>query len=448
MGILPERDIYTVARLNAEVRAVLESGFPLVWVQGEISNLARPASGHMYFSLKDPVAQVRCALFRVRRLGLRFEPENGQQVLARARISLYEARGEFQLIVEHMEPAGEGALRLALERLKQKLAAEGLFDTAHKLTLPRLPRQIGVLTSPVGAAVHDVITVLRRRFPSIPVVIYPIPVQGEDAAAQIIQMLRLAEQRHECDVLVLTRGGGSLEDLMAFNDEQLARALFAARLPVVSAVGHEIDLTITDLVADRRAPTPSAAAELLSPDREELQARLRGLHGRLVARQAHHLRLLDTRVEHLARTLGRLHPKQRVEQHQLRVDDLERRLTQSLMHQLEARAARLARTVSRLEARSPAATLRGAAPTLAVLERRLHQALAMRLEQARSRLHGLALSLQALSPLATLSRGYSITRRAEDGIVLRDAAQVSPGDLIETRLARGRLLSRVQTHKV
>jgi len=286
--------------------------------------------------------------------------------------------------------------------------------------------------------------VLARRFPSIPLVVYPIPVQGADAPRQIIEMLRLAERRGECDLLLLTRGGGSLEDLMAFNDEHLARAIFAARLPIVSAVGHEIDLTIADLVADRRAPTPSAAAELLSPDREELWARVRTQQARLVARQADQLRLLGARVEHLVRTLGYLHPTRRLEQHQQHIDDLERRLRQALSHRIETWAARLARATTRLESRSPARSLQNVAPNLAALERRLQQAWARRLEQARGRLSGLALSLHALSPLATLERGYSITRRAEDGILLHDAAKIAPGELIETRLARGGLLSRVE----
>ena len=259
------RDIFTVSRLNREARAVIEGSFPLLWVEGEISNLAQPASGHIYFTLKDAAAQVRCAMFRAKRMLLGFAPVNGQHVLVRARVSLYEGRGEFQLNVEHMEPAGEGALRLQLERLKQKLAAEGLFDESLKRPLPAFPHQVGIVTSPTGAAVRDLLSILRRRFPSLPVMVYPSKVQGEGAVEDLIAMLELANRRRECDVLVLARGGGPLEDLMAFNDEHLARAIRRSAIPVVTGVGHEIDLSIADLVADRRAATPSAAAEAHQP---------------------------------------------------------------------------------------------------------------------------------------------------------------------------------------
>jgi exodeoxyribonuclease VII large subunit len=257
------RDIWTVSRLTREVRAVLEGSFPLLWVEGEISNLSQPASGHIYFSLKDEASQVRCAMFRNKRLLLGFRPINGQHVLARVRVSLYEGRGDFQLVVEHLEPAGDGALRLEFERLKRKLAAEGMFDPALKRPLPTFPRQVGLITSPSGAAVRDLISVFGRRFPALPLVIYPTQVQGDGAVADLVEMLTLANRRAECDVLILARGGGSLEDLRAFNDEGLARAVRASAIPVVTGVGHEIDLTLADLVADQRGATPSAAAELV-----------------------------------------------------------------------------------------------------------------------------------------------------------------------------------------
>jgi len=443
-GLGVGRDVYTVSRLNAEVRAVLETGFPLIWVQGELSNLSRPSSGHLYFSLKDSFAQVRCALFRMRRTHLRFEPRDGMEVLVRARISLYEARGEYQLIVEHMEPAGEGALRQALEVLKTRLAAEGLFDTARKKPLPPLPRRIGVLSSASGAAIHDVLTVLGRRFPSIPVVIYPIPVQGAEAPPAIVEMLRLADARGECDVLLLTRGGGSLEDLMAFNDERVARAIFATRLPIVSAVGHEIDITVADLVADRRAATPSAAAELLSPDRTEVARRIDALAGRLGRQVEHRRRLLLARLERLTGSLRHLHPRRDLEQRQQRLDDLEQRRQRAMRHRIERGHTRLERAHARLHAVSPTQRLQRAGPVLVGLRHRLHRAAALSLERRRARLAGLGRSLEALSPLATLERGYSITRRAADGAILRDAKAAAYGDLIETRLADGRLLSRVE----
>lgn len=267
---IPKRDVLTVSRLNTEVKMLLEDSFPLLWVEGEISNLARPASGHIYLSLKDAHAQVSCAMFRNRNTNLRFQPANGQKVLVRARVSLFEARGNFQLILEHMEPAGDGALQRAFEELKNRLEKEGLFDPDRKRPLPRFPSRIGLITSDRGAAVRDVITVLQRRFPAIPVRVYPVPVQGEKAAVEIARTLDIASERAECDVLILTRGGGSLEDLQAFNTEIVARSIVACDIPVISAVGHEIDFTIADFVADLRAPTPSAAAETAVPDQLEL----------------------------------------------------------------------------------------------------------------------------------------------------------------------------------
>ncbi|MDE2196596.1 MAG: exodeoxyribonuclease VII large subunit, partial [Gammaproteobacteria bacterium] len=265
----PERQVFSVSRLNHEARALLEGGFPLLWVEGELSNLSRPASGHLYFSLKDAAAQVRCALFRNRATLLRCKPAEGMQVLVRARVSLYEPRGDFQLIVEHMEDAGHGALQRAFEQLRQKLAGEGLFDPAHKKPLPAMPGIIGVVTSPSGAALRDILSVIRRRQPSARVILYPAPVQGEGAGAKLAAMIRTASARAECDVLIIARGGGSLEDLWAFNEEAVARAIHACALPIISGVGHEIDFTIADFVADARAPTPTAAAELVTPDRNE-----------------------------------------------------------------------------------------------------------------------------------------------------------------------------------
>ncbi|RLA31329.1 MAG: exodeoxyribonuclease VII large subunit, partial [Gammaproteobacteria bacterium] len=276
-----DRDIYTPSRLNLEARTLLEGHFPLLWIEGELSNLARPASGHLYFSLKDARAQVRCAMFRNRNRALRFRPANGQQVLLRARAGLYEGRGEFQLIVESMEEAGHGALQRAYEELRGRLTDEGLFDEALKRPLPTLPRQIGIITSPSGAALHDVLHVLARRFPAIPVVLYPATVQGDEAPNALRAALATAIRRAECDVLLLARGGGSLEDLWAFNDEALARAIRACPIPVVSGIGHETDFTIADFVADLRAPTPSAAAEAISPDGAAWTHRFDGFASRL-----------------------------------------------------------------------------------------------------------------------------------------------------------------------
>ncbi len=304
----PSREVFSISRLNREARALLERGLGSVWLEGEISNLSRPGSGHWYFSLKDAAAQVRCAMFRQRNLLVRFPVKDGAQVLARGRVSLYEARGEFQVVIEHLEEAGEGALRRRFEELKQKLQAEGLFDSQHKQPLPALPRRIGVITSPTGAAVRDILHVLRRRFPAIPVLVYPVAVQGEAAPREIVQALGLASARRDCDVLIVARGGGSLEDLWAFNDEAVARAIFACPIPVVSGVGHEVDFTIADFVADERAPTPSAAAERVVPDRAEWLRSLAATYRRMGL--AMRRRLGDQRQALLLREqrLARVHP--------------------------------------------------------------------------------------------------------------------------------------------
>src|SRR5580700_5001795 len=277
----PDRDVYSVSRLNREVRTLLERGFGMIWLEGEISNFSRPSSGHWYFSMKDAGAQVRCAMFRQRNMLCAFTARDGQKVLLRARIGLYEPRGEFQLLVEHMEDAGLGALKRQFDELAAKLAAEGLFAPERKRPLPALPKRIGVITSPSGAAIHDILHVLARRFAAIPVLLYPVAVQGAAAAAEIIAALALAGRRAECDVLILARGGGSLEDLWAFNDEALARAIVASPIPVITGIGHEIDFTIADFAADVRAPTPSAAAELVVPDAEEWLAAFVRLSTRL-----------------------------------------------------------------------------------------------------------------------------------------------------------------------
>lgn len=392
------KDIFSVTRLNREARELLEGGFPMIWVEGELSNLARPASGHLYFSLKDAAAQVRCALFRNRNHALHFRPADGMQVLARARVSLYEARGDYQLIVEHLEEAGDGALRRAFEQLKQRLAAEGLFDSARKRELPALPRRIGVVTSPTGAAIRDVLTILKRRFPAIPVRVYPVPVQGKTAAPEIARMIALASKRQDCDVLILCRGGGSLEDLWAFNEEIVARALADCAIPVVTGIGHEIDITIADFVADLRAPTPSGAAEHVSPDGKEWLRRFEQLGARICARMREDLARRRERVTWLARRLQQQHPGQRLRQRAQRLDELELRLRRALRTGIEHR---------------------------------------------RMRFETLARTLDAVSPLATLGRGYAIVQRRSDDEILRDAAGVSPGDEIQARLAKGRLICHV-----
>ena len=437
------RDVYTVSRLNAEARDLLESRFPLLWVQGEISNLSRPASGHLYFTLKDARAQVRCALFRSRGRRLGFQPENGMQVLVQAGVSLYEARGDYQLIVEAMEEAGRGALQRAFEALKRKLAEAGLFDSEHKQPLPSLPRRIGVITSPTGAAIRDILSVLGRRFPAIPVLLYPVAVQGEEAVPQIVAALETANRRAECDVLILARGGGSLEDLWAFNDERVARAIHASRIPIVSAVGHEIDFTIADFVADRRAPTPSAAAELVVPDRDEWLTRCRALETRLHQALERRMRILRAQLDTLGSRLLRQHPGRRLQQQAQRLDESSQRLERALRQQLGQRRQRLETLVHRLRRFSPAPRLAHARERLNALEHRLSQALQSRLFEANQRCRTLARQLHTVSPLATLERGYAIVSDA-GGHILRSASQVRAGDRVEARLAQGRLRCLVE----
>ncbi len=438
-----QRDVYSVARLNREARDLLESSFPRLWVEGEISNLARPASGHLYFTLKDARAQVSCVLFRNRAIRLSFTPENGTQVLIQAQVSLYEARGNYQLIVNHMEEAGDGALRRAFEQLKNQLHQEGLFDAEHKLALPDLPRCIGVITSPSGAAVRDVLTVLGRRFPAVPVIIYPTQVQGEGAARQIVSAIQAAETRAECDVLLLTRGGGSLEDLWPFNEEAVARAVYACRIPLVSAVGHEIDFVISDFAADQRAATPSAGAELLSPDQNELANQIRQFESRLQARPRQRLKSCRDQLGWLVKRISQTHPGRQLQQQAQRLDDLEARLGRARELLGARQQARLDFIQGRLAQCSPQQRLQQLANQAAQLAQRLEYCINTQVAYRREKLAILSRALDAISPLATLQRGYSITLRQTDGSVVHSAQQVRSGDTLKTQLARGRILSKV-----
>ncbi|MCG8086303.1 MAG: exodeoxyribonuclease VII large subunit [Candidatus Thiodiazotropha taylori] len=441
------REIFSVSRLVRETRAILEASFPLLWVSGEISNLAQPASGHIYFSLKDEAAQVRCAMFRMKRQRLRFRPENGQQVLIRAKVSLYEARGEFQLIAEHMEPAGEGALRFAFEQLKQKLAAEGLFDTEQKKPIPVPPKQLGLITSPSGAAVRDLLSVLKRRFPALPVIIYPVQVQGEDAARQIVQMLKLAERRQECDLLILSRGGGSLEDLQAFNEEQVARAIHQLSIPVVTGIGHEIDFTIADFVADRRAATPSAAAELVTPDQLEWQQRLHAVTRRLKQNQQQRLQQMQQHFSALLKRLQIQHPKRRLQQQAQRLDELSDRLSRQFHFNLLQKHQRIDRLHTRLARQTPEQRLKRLMQQTANLEQRLHRAVTQRLNREQTRFTQLGRDMHNLSPLNTLGRGYAIVSSPTTNAIITDAAEVELGDELQARLHKGSLICQVVKKK-
>jgi exodeoxyribonuclease VII large subunit len=440
--LMPDRDIYSVSRLNREVRRLLEQGFSRIWLEGELSNVARPSSGHLYFSLKDAGAQVRAAMFRNRNRALPFSPEDGMQVLVRGKLSLYEPRGDYQLIVEHMEEAGDGLLQRAFEALKQKLSAEGLFDEAHKRPLPVLPERIGVITSASGAAIRDVLTVLGRRFPAIPVRIYPVPVQGREAAGEIAGALELASRRGDCDVLILTRGGGSLEDLWPFNEENVARAIHACEIPVISAVGHEIDFTIADFVADRRAATPSAAAELVSPDQQEWLQHIGHLASRLQARFRESLNGRQQAVNWLAKHLQQLHPGQTLRQQAQRLDELERRSRASLQATLQSRQASLASLHGRLRLQSPAGRIAELQLRWQASARRLGHAMQTLLTARQQALAVNSRALNAISPLATLERGYAIVSRTDGGI-LRHAGEVKSGEQVTARLGKGQLLCTV-----
>jgi exodeoxyribonuclease VII large subunit len=438
----PDRDVYTVTRLNREVRLLLERGFGILWLEGEISNLARPSSGHWYFSLKDAGAQVRCAMFRQRNMLCAVAPRDGQKVLVRARIGLYEPRGEYQIIIDHLEDAGLGALKRQFEELTARLAAEGLFAADRKRALPKLPKRIGIITSPTGAAVRDVLHVLARRFPAIPVLIYPVPVQGAKAAADIIAALTVAARRAECDVLILARGGGSLEDLWAFNDEALARAIVASPIPVITGIGHEVDFTIADFAADVRAPTPSAAAELVVPDAQEWLESVARLNARLQRGTRRRIAEHRQRLLWLSGRAALVSPGARLREQAQRLDELEQSLTRALRRQLFDRRERLRWLTGRAALVSPAARLAQQAQRLGSLQQRLERASLATLRRARERLKPLVRTLNAVSPLATLERGYAIVSIGGD--IVRDAATVEPGTLIEARLATGRLRARVE----
>ncbi|MEO6967984.1 MAG: exodeoxyribonuclease VII large subunit [Rhodanobacteraceae bacterium] len=438
-----EREILTPSTLNRLVRELIEGALPLIWIEGELSNVARPASGHLYFTLKDSAAQVRCAMFKPRSTFLRFRPADGMHVLARARVGLYEPRGEFQLVVEHLEEAGEGALRRAFELLKAKLQTEGLFEAQRKRALPRWPRRIGVITSPSGAAIRDVLAVARRRFALAEIDILPVPVQGREAPGAIVAMLSAASHARRHDVLLLTRGGGSLEDLSAFNDEAVARAIAACAVPVVSAVGHEIDFSIADFVADLRAPTPSAAAELLLPDGEALQRILTQHTARLSHALRRRLHAQIQRLDHSFARLSAQRPQRRLSAGRERLALLHARLLRAEQFAWAANQARLAQLFARLSLTHPSRRLSSRRSEIDSLQRRMLSAWARGAEREARRVAGLARALNAVSPLEVLQRGYAILFDAP-GHVVRSARGVAPGTPLLARLADGEIPLRVR----
>ena len=442
MSLPPTANIFTVSRLNTTVRQLLENEMGLVWLSAEISNFTQPSSGHWYFTLKDDGAQVRCAMFRNSNRRVTFRPQHGQQVLVRASITLYEPRGDYQLIIESMHPAGEGLLQQQFEQLKARLAAEGLFDQQFKQPLPDPARQVGVITSATGAALHDVLRVLHRRDPSLPVIIYPTAVQGVDAPASIVRAIELANQRNECDVLIVGRGGGSLEDLWSFNDERVARAIFASRLPIVSAVGHETDVTIADFVADLRAPTPSAAAELVSRNQLELLRRLQSQQQRMEMAMDFYLAQQQRRFTRIQHRLQQQHPQLRLARQQTALFQLQRRLGEAMDQRLRVANRQQDRLLQRLNTQQPQGRILRAQQQLQQWHYRLQQGMEKQLNHNRQRFGTLAAQLEGVSPLATLARGFSVTTDTQ-GQVVKKTQQLSKGDLLRTRLDDGWVESQV-----
>lgn len=442
----PEREILSVSQLNRQARQLLETHLPLLWVEGELSNVSIPSSGHWYFTLKDDQAQVRCCMFRNRNMLVRFKPQQGQHVLIRARVSLYEGRGDYQIIAEHMEEAGSGALQRAFDELKHRLSAEGLFNEAHKKSLPHIPRHIAVITSPTGAAIRDVLSVLDRRFAHVPVTVIPVAVQGKESAPQIVKAIELANRANLFDVILLTRGGGSMEDLWSFNEEIVARAIFASQLPIVSAVGHEVDFTIADFVADLRAPTPSAAAEILVPDGEEWLDKFIGFEVLLEEAMLRKLSQLQKHLHHLRQRLR--HPRARLEQQAQRLDNLELRLKNHIETLLNRHQHRLSQLRLRMQSHHPQVRLTQMRERLNTAQAGFHKAQTSYMDRQKQRLATAARVLNTLSPLNTLERGYSITTDEQSGQIITRRDQVSAGQRIRTRVADGDFYSRVESSEV
>ncbi|WP_336221325.1 exodeoxyribonuclease VII large subunit [Citrobacter amalonaticus] len=434
--------IFTVSRLNQTVRLLLEQEMGQVWISGEISNFSQPSSGHWYFTLKDDTAQVRCAMFRNSNRRVTFRPQHGQQVLVRANITLYEPRGDYQIIVESMQPAGEGLLQQKYEQLKAKLQAEGLFDQQHKQPLPSPAHCVGVITSKTGAALHDILHVLKRRDPSLPVIIYPTAVQGDDAPGQIVRAIELANRRQECDVLIVGRGGGSLEDLWSFNDERVARAIFASAIPVVSAVGHETDVTIADFIADQRAPTPSAAAEMVSRNQQELLRQILSVQQRLGMAMDYFLANRSRRFTQIYHRLQQQHPQLRLARQQTALERLHQRMNAAIDSQLKRGSQQQSRLLQRLNQQNPQSRIHRVQSRIQQLEYRLAENMRSRLSASRERFGNTVTHLEAVSPLSTLARGYSVST-ATDGKVLKKVKQVKTGDVMTTRLEDGWVESQI-----
>jgi len=437
-----ERQIFSVSELNRTVRQLLETHLPLLWVEGEISNFARPASGHWYLTLKDGQAQVRCAMFRNSNMRVNFKPANGTQVLVRCRVGLYEGRGDYQLIIEHMEEAGFGALQRQFEILKQKLVSEGLFASEHKQEMPSSVRHVGVVTSPTGAAVKDILAVLKRRFPAIKVSIFATAVQGEQAAGQIISAIESANHQAQCDVLIVGRGGGSLEDLWPFNEESVARAMFASKIPVISAVGHEVDFTIADFVADLRAPTPSAAAELISPDGDDILSQFIGFEILLADAMVRKTTALAQRVDSLKKRLR--HPGHKLQEQAQHLDHLDIRLRRAMNNRLQQQRQQMNTVQSKLARVHPGEAISHYHQLLAMYVKQMSRSVKQRIELSQSRTAQAMHLLDTVSPLKTLGRGYSIIRDNQGGVV-KSVTGVSAGDKLKSQVVDGAIYFTVDS---
>ena len=439
-NITSERQIFSISELNRRVRQLLEINFPMLWVEGEISNFACPASGHWYLSLKDKNAQVRCAMFRNANQRVKFRPKNGMQVLVRCKPGLYEDRGDYQLIIEHMEEAGFGALQRQFEELKAKLSAEGLFSPENKRPVPASTGHIGIITSTTGAAIKDILSVLKRRFPAIKISIFPTAVQGDEAPAQIIKALADANSCQHLDALIISRGGGSLEDLWSFNTEEVARAIAASRLPIISAVGHEIDFTIADFVSDLRAPTPSAAAELISPDGQQMHAQFSRYQSLLYDIQRRMLGGYQQQLGHLQKRLQ--HPGTKLQQQAQHLDHLDIRLRRAISAKLEAYRIQGNQLTEQLCRQSPKYQIEAKQQKLSLAVKQLKKAINQKQERLELKLVQSMHLLDTVSPLKTLGRGYAVVRNT-DGKVINSIDGVTTGDSLTGQLADGQLLLAV-----
>jgi exodeoxyribonuclease VII large subunit len=444
---MSERVVCTVGELAMRIKAQLEDQFPAVWVEGEISNLRTPSSGHAYFTLKDDTAQLRCVLFRGRGRRVAFQPEDGMQVLAFGGLDVYLARGEYQLVVELLEPKGVGALQLAFEQLKRRLEAEGLFDAARKRPLPPFPRTIGIVTSRTGAAIRDMLHVIDRRFADLRILITPVRVQGEEAPGEIVAALRDLQAVEDLDVIIVGRGGGSIEDLWAFNDERVARAIAACRVPVISGVGHETDFTIADFVADLRAPTPSAAAEVVVQEKLQVARALVSLYEALKQAMASRLERYRERVEVLGKRRVLTDAARALRDLYRRVDELTSRLTRAMRGSERQVTHRLSLARNALRSLNPVARIANGTVLLAQLRGRLASAAVHSVKVSQHRFDAAVGRLDSLSPLAVLGRGYSLTRLLPSGVIVRSAAQTRPGDAIEILLHQGAVEARVERLK-